>query len=138
MLIVDGAELKGEPAKSKKTPTLLPQLVKSIALHRASQRFEQAEASTASDQLQKNICVLQGEYAEVDLTKVRQQSSCFRRIQNDEPSQPRMIKLKIACENCRRTLFWRAQTPQPAALSCWSRHSNGCAMQLHRTRNANY
>lgn len=70
MLNVDGKPLKTKPAKNKKALTLLPQIVKSSSLQRASEQFGQATASlSAADAPHKNVCVLQGEYAEVDLTK---------------------------------------------------------------------
>ncbi len=72
MLTVNGEALKAKPAKSRKTLTLLPQVVKS--LQRAVEDFGRAEPSgEAPGQRQKGVCVLQGEYAEVDLSKVRLQ-----------------------------------------------------------------
>jgi hypothetical protein len=70
MLIIDGQSLKVAPVNSKCAPSLLPTLVTSAALKHASQRFATQESVDPVVQQIKSICVLQGEFAEVDLTQV--------------------------------------------------------------------
>jgi hypothetical protein len=71
MLVVDGQALKLAPVQSKRAPSLLSQLATSTALRQASQDFATSSGPEEATQRVKSVCVLQGEFAEVDLTQVR-------------------------------------------------------------------
>ena len=70
MLVVDGQALRIAPVQSKRAPSLLSQLATSTALRQASQTFATSSDSDGASQRFKCVCVLQGEFAEVDLTQV--------------------------------------------------------------------
>ena len=71
MLVVDGQALTTAPVQSKRAPSLLSQLATSTALGQASQDFATSSGPEGLSQRVKSVCVLQGEFAEVDLTQVR-------------------------------------------------------------------
>jgi hypothetical protein len=76
MLLVNGQALAKQPGQSKQAPALLPQLVASTALRKASQLFTSTNSVEAASERRKSVCVLQGEFAEVDLTQVMTRRNC--------------------------------------------------------------